>query len=47
MIERSGCILDDSCPFDPSHGYREVRRFSEKDGAITLAEVILNPKDLR
>ena len=43
VIERSGCILDDSCPFDPSHDCREVRRFSEKDGAITLAEVILNP----
>ena len=43
VIERSGCLLEDACPFDPSHDSREVRRFSEKDGVATLAEVILNP----
>ena len=43
VIERSGCLLEDACPFDPSHDSREVRRFSEEDGVATLAEVILNP----
>ena len=43
MIERSGCSLKDACPFNPNHDFREVRRFTEKDGVATLAEVILNP----
>ena len=43
VIERSGCSLEDACPFDPRHDSREVRRFSENDGDVTLAEVILNP----
>ena len=43
VIERSGCSLKDACPFNPNHDSREVRRFTEKDGVATLAEVILNP----
>ena len=43
VIERSGCSLEDVCPFDPSHDSREISRFSEIEGGITLAEVILNP----
>ena len=43
VIERSGCSLEDACPFDPSHDSREISRFSEIEGVVTLAEVILNP----
>ena len=43
MIERSGCSLEDPCPFDPSHHSREIERFSEVDSHPTLAEVLLNP----
>ena len=43
VIERSGCSLEDPCPFDPSHHSREIKRFSEVDSHPTLAEVLLNP----
>ena len=43
VIERSGCSLEDACPFEPYHGSREVERFMEKDSPVTLAEVVLNP----
>ena len=43
VIERSGCSLEDPCPFDPSHHSREIERFSEVDSHPTLAEVLLNP----
>ena len=35
--------MEDACPFDPSHDSRDISRFSEIEGVITLAEVILNP----
>ena len=43
VIERSGCSLEDPCPFDPSHHSREIERFSEVESHPTLAEVLLNP----
>lgn len=43
VIERSGCSLEDYCPFDPTHDSREVERFDGQTGEITLAEVLLNP----
>ena len=43
VIERSGCSLEDPCPFDPGHFSREIERFSEVDSSPTLAEVLLNP----
>ena len=42
-IERSGCSLEDPCPFEPSHYSREIERFSEANSRPTLAEVLLNP----
>ncbi len=43
VIERSGCSLEDPCPFDPNHHSREIERFSEVGSRPTLAEVLLNP----
>ncbi len=43
MIDRSECQLEGPCPFDPSHGSRDVTRFAGAEGFPTLAEVILNP----
>ncbi len=43
VIERSGCSLEEICPFDPSHDSREITRFAGNEGGATLAEVILNP----
>ena len=43
VIERSGCSLEDTCPFNPSHSSREIERFIEADSRPTLAEVLLNP----
>ena len=43
VIERSGCSLEDPCPFDPSHHSREIERFSGVGSRPTLAEVLLNP----
>ena len=43
VIERSGCSLEDKCPFNPSHNSREIERFIEADSYPTLAEVLLNP----
>jgi len=43
VIDKSGCSLEDFCPFDPSHDSRRIERFSGRDGPITLAEVMLNP----
>jgi len=43
VIERSGCSLEDPCPFDPSHSSREIERFSEAGTRPTLAEVLLTP----
>lgn len=43
VIDRSGCSLEDTCPFNPRHESRKIERFTGQDGAITIAEVILNP----
>ena len=43
VIERSGCSLEDSSPFNPEHDSREIERFSGRNGSITLGEVMLNP----
>ena len=43
VIERSGCLLTDACPFKPNHSSREVQRFLDTSSPITLAEVLLNP----
>ena len=43
VVERSGCSLEDPCPFDPSHPSREIESFSGAEAHPTLAEVLLNP----
>ncbi len=43
VVERSGCSLEDRCPFDPSHPSREIESFSGAEAHPTLAEVLLNP----
>ena len=43
VVERSGCSLEDRCPFDPSHPSREIESFSGTEAHPTLAEVLLNP----
>jgi len=43
VIERSGCSLEDSSPFNPEHNSRKIERFFGRDGPITLGEVVLNP----
>ena len=43
VVERSGCSLEDPCPFDPSHPSRDIERFSGAEAHPTLAEVLLNP----
>jgi len=43
VVERSGCSLEDPCPFEPSHHSRRIERFTEDKSHPTLAEVLLNP----
>jgi len=43
VLERSGCSLEDSAPFDYWHQSREVARFPDCDGVVSLGEVLLNP----
>ena len=43
VLDRSGCSLLKPCPFDSSHNSREIERFPDSKGEVTLGEVILNP----
>ena len=43
VLERSGLALDDNAPFDTNHLGREVERFPNSTGEITIGEVLLNP----
>ena len=43
VLERSGCSLEDSAPFDDEHQSREIARFPDCGGAVSLGEVLLNP----
>ncbi|MGY8703299.1 MAG: AIR synthase-related protein, partial [Candidatus Poseidoniales archaeon] len=43
VLERSGLALDDNAPFETNHLGREVERFPNSTGEITIGEVLLNP----
>ena len=43
VLERSGCQLENPPPFDSSHQSREIERFPDCVGEISLGEVLLNP----
>ncbi len=43
IIERSGRSLFEEAPFDTFHPGREIERFPDSGGKISLGEVLLNP----
>ncbi|RAH17066.1 MAG: phosphoribosylformylglycinamidine cyclo-ligase [Methanobacteriota archaeon] len=43
VLDRSGLTLDSPAPFDVIHPGREVRRFPEENGEVSIGEVLLNP----
>ena len=43
IVERSGHSLIEEAPFDTSHPGREIERFPDSEGEISLGEVLLNP----
>jgi len=43
IIEHAGLQYTDDAPFDSSSSTREILRFSESHGDITLGEIFLNP----
>ncbi|MBK70494.1 MAG: phosphoribosylformylglycinamidine cyclo-ligase [Euryarchaeota archaeon] len=43
VLERSGLGLDSPAPFKAEHPGRDVKRFPNNEGAVSIGEILLNP----